>query len=151
MIIMQQMLLFKAWTNKKSALIGLLLFLFILLWPAVPLRSINLWLLTLTNLFPTVILYPILSFLTGSYAAIYFYNKKIERCCSIKNMKTGASASVAGVLLGACPACIPVIAFFLPLSITITLSYFSWVFAIVAIFVLLFAIYRMNGFKKVGR
>lgn len=148
---MMEMLLLKVWTNKKSALVGFVIFVFVLLWPSIPLSSVNLWLQTLTNLFPTQILYPILSFLIGSYVAIYFYNKKVETCCSINNAKTGASTSVAGVLLGACPACIPVIAFFLPLSVTITLSYFSWLFAVASILILLFAIYRMNGFKKKWR
>lgn len=147
---MAKVLLIKAWTHKKSALVGLLASVFVLLWPSVPLRSVDLWLQILSNLYPTKILYPILAFLIGSYVAIYFYNKKVEACCSIDNLKTGTSASLTGVLLGACPACIPVIAFFLPLSITITLSYFSWIFAIAAIFILLFAIYRMNGFKKFG-
>lgn len=148
---MSKILLLKAWTNKKSALVGVLALVFVLFWPSIPLRSVDLWLQTLSNLFPTIILYPILAFLVGSYASIYFYNKTIEKCCSVDGIKTGSSATLGGVLLGACPACIPVIAFFLPLSITITLSYFSWLFSIVAIFILLFVIYRMNGFKKFGR
>jgi hypothetical protein len=40
------------------------------------------------------------------------------------------------------------LAVFLPLSVTITLSYFSWIFSTLAIFILLFLIWRMNGFKK---
>jgi hypothetical protein len=145
---MPRILLVKAWTNKKSSTVGLITIFLVLIWPAVPLRSLNLWFETLLNLFPNVILYPILSFLVGSYVAIYFYNKKVEQCCPIVYVKTGASASIIGVLFGTCPACIPIIAFFLPLGIALTLSSISWFFAAVAIGVLIFIIYKMNGFKK---
>jgi len=142
------MLLLKSWTHRTSASAGGIAFLAVLLFPAIPLRSLGVWLETLLGLFPTTILYPILAFLTGSFVSLYVYNRKVKACCSLKASQTGASASVAGVLLGACPACIPALAFFLPLSITLTLSYFSWIFLLVSIGILVFALYRMNGFKK---
>jgi len=146
---MSKILLVKVWTHKKSASLGVAVFVASLLWPSIPLRSIELWLQFLAVLFPTKILYPILAFLIASYVAIYYYNKKVEVCCPVGRLKTGFSVSFLGVLLGACPACIPVVAFFLPLAVTITLSYYSWFFALASIVVLLFAVYRMNGFKKV--
>ena len=148
---MQRVLLLKAWTNKRSAAVGLAAFGASLLWPSVPLRSLELWLQTLSYLYPTKILYPILAFLTGSYAAIYFYNKKVESCCSIDSAKTATSSSLIGIFLGACPACIPFLAFFLPLSLTLTLSYLSPLFLVASIATLSLAIHRMNGFRKVGR
>jgi len=144
-----RVLLVKVWTIKKSAAVGLTAFFASLLWPSIPLRSLESWFLTLTNLFPTNVLYPVLAFLTGSYAAVYFYNKRVESCCSIDNARIGTSGSLIGIFLGACPACIPFIAFFLPLGLTITLSRLSPYLLVASIAILLFAIYRMNGFKAV--
>jgi hypothetical protein len=94
---MKKILLLKVWTNKNSSLIGLIALIFVLLWPSIPLRSVDLWFQTLLNLYPTKILYPILAFLTGSYAAIYYYNKKVQACCLIDNGKIGATSSLIGI------------------------------------------------------
>lgn len=142
------MLLFTSWMNRKSGVLGGITFLAVLLFPSIPLRGLGVWLETLLGLFPTNIFYPILAFLIGSFVSLYVYNRKVKACCSVKDAQAGASASFAGILLGACPACIPALAFFLPLSITVSLSYFSWVFLLISIGILIFALYRMNGFKK---
>lgn len=131
-----------------SGMAGLVTFFVILLWPSITLRSLDTWLQTLVSLFPTNIFYPIMSFLTASFVAIYVYNKKVAACCPSKSAATCSSASAIGVFLGACPACIPALAFFLPLSATVFLSYLSGVFLIVAIVILLFSIHKMNGFKR---
>jgi len=144
-MVSENMNVLKAWTKKKSGIIGLIVLLVVLLWPAIPLRGLDVWLQTLTELFPTNIFYPIMAVLIGSYAALYVYMKESNTCKV--NPKTGASASLVGILLGACPACIPALAFFLPLSLTVTLSYFSWIFLIASVGILLFAIYKMDGFK----
>lgn len=146
---MKNILLIKVWKNKISALAGIVTFFVILLWPAITLRGLDVWIQTLISLFPTNIFYPILSFLTASFVAIYVYNKKVAPCCPVNSTKTGSSASAIGVILGACPACIPALAFFLPLSATIFLSYLSGVFLIAAIALLLFSIHRMGGFRKI--
>jgi len=138
--------LFKAWSDRKSGLVGVVVFAAVMLWPAVPLRGLDTWMRTLFELFPTNILYPPMAILIGSYAALYVYSRKRETCKI--NPNAGASASFAGVLLGACPACIPALAFFLPLSATVTLGYFSWVFLVASIAILIFAIHRMEGFRK---
>lgn len=148
---MQRAVLLKAWTNKKSAVVGLAAATAALLWPSIPLRSLDLWLKTLSYLYPTRILYPVLAFLTGSYVAIYYYNKRVESCCPVSRVRTGTAGSLIGVFLGACPACIPAIAFFLPLGLTLTLSHLSPLFLSASVAVLLFAIYRMNGFRVMGR
>lgn len=145
---MSEILIYKVWKNKISASAGFLAILITLVWPSIPLRSFNVWLQTLVDLFPTNTLYPILAVLVGTFTAIYVYNKKVRPCCSIDSFSGGSSASVVGILLGACPACIPALGFFLPLSVTVTLSYFSWMFLSAAIVVLTFAIYKMNGFKR---
>ncbi len=135
----------KAWTNRKSALIGFVVIIAVILWPAAPLRGLDVWFQTLIGLFPTNILYPIMAVLIGSYVALYMYSRE-SKTCKI-NPAAGTSASFVGVLFGACPACIPALAFFLPLSATVTLSYFSWAFLAVSIGIIIFALYRMGGFK----
>lgn len=136
--------IYKVWTHPLSATIGFVVMAVALLWPAVPLRGLDLWFATLTGKFPTNLLYPIYVLLVGSYAALYSYDKWVARCCQVSAAKT-ALPSLAGVLLGACPACIPVIAFFLPVSLTITLGYYSWIILAAAIALILFSIWRVGG------
>ena len=137
------------WRYKWSAVAALATVVIVLLWPSIPLRGVDNWLQFLYYYTPQNYFYLLLSVLSGLYAGIYVYNKKVNACCSITNEKTAATGSVIGILLGACPACIPVLAFFLPLSVTIVLSRISLLFLILSIAVMVFAIYRMNGFKKV--
>lgn len=143
------MLIFKALQYKNSLFWGILITISVLVWPVIPLRGLDVWSKTLIGLFPTNIGYPILAFLIGIYTAIFVYSRKNPGLCPAKKGKSGIFGGVTGVFLGACPACIPVITLFLPLSLTITLSYYSWIFLSLAIIVLIFAIYRMGGFKKV--
>lgn len=147
---MKNWLLFKAWRHKLSGSVAFLSLLVVLLWPSIPLRSLDTWFRTLLYLFPTNVFYPFLAFFTASLIAVYVYNKKVETCCAINEIKSGTTASFIGVFIGACPACIPVLAFFLPLSITLTLSYLSPLFLVASTIILFFAIYRMNGFKNFG-
>lgn len=141
--------LFEAWKNGKSAIMGIAVIFVVMLWPAIPLKGLDVWFKTMAGISYTLFLYPIMAVLTGSFVVLYTYNKQCKTCEI--NPAKGISASILGVLLGACPACIPAIAFFLPLSLTITLSYFSWAFLIVSITILLFALYKMGGFKNHGR
>lgn len=143
------MIIFKVWTYKLSAAIGILIVGIVLLWPAIPLRSLDVWLKTLVNKFPTNVLYPIFAILCGSYAALYVYDRKVTKCCRVEATKTSAVPSILGILLGACPACIPALAFFLPLSITITIGYYSWLILLASIALILFSIWRAGGFQKV--
>ena len=145
---MKDMLIFKIWRHKLPALWAFLTIIFVLLWPSIPLRGVANWLQFFYFYTPQNYLYSILSILSGLYVGIYVYNKKVAACCSIDSVKTGAAGSLFGILLGACPACIPVLAFLLPLSATIVLSRLSVVFLIIAILIMLFSIYRMNGFKR---
>jgi len=147
---MKDILILKIWQHRISAIAVPIATLAIFLWPAVPLGGIDKWMQFFYAYFPQNYFYVLLSILSGLYAGIYVYNRTVVRSCSIKNSKTGATASVTGVLLGACPACIPALAFFLPLSISILLSSLSLVFLLVSIAIMIFAIYRMNGFTKLA-
>jgi len=146
---MKDILIFKIWKHKLPALAALATIFFVFLWPSIPLRGVSNWLQFLYYYSPQNYFYAILSILSGIYVGIYVYDRKVQSCCSIQNKKVGAAGSVLGVLLGACPACIPVLAFFLPLSLTIVLSRVSLLFLIIAIAIMLFSIYRMNGFRTV--
>lgn len=143
------MMLTRAWSHKLSAMAGLAAMLTILLWPAIPLRSLSVWFKTLTSLFPTNVFYPILAILIGSYVAFYVYDRKVAKCCLVRSAKTSSLSSIGGVLLGACPACIPVLGFFLPLSLTITLSYYSWIILLVSVALMSFSLWRAGAFSKV--
>lgn len=142
------MIILKVWTNRISATVGLLVVAIVLLWPALPLRSLDVWLLTLTSKFPTSILYPIFALLVGSYAALYVYDRKVMKCCRVDATKASAAPSIFGIILGACPACIPALAFFLPISVTIAIGYYSWIILLVSIVLILFSIWRAGGFQK---
>jgi len=146
---MKDILIFKIWKHKFPALAALFTIVFVFFWPSIPLGGITKWLQFLYYYSPQNYFYVILSVLSGIYVGIYVYDRKVQSCCSIQNKKVGAAGSVLGVLLGACPACIPVLAFFLPLSVSIVLSRISLLFLILAIVIMTFAIYRMNGFRKV--
>jgi len=142
------MIILKVWTNKLSAAGGLLVIAVILLWPALPLGSFDIWLQTLISKFPTNVLYPIFAFLAGSYAALYVYDRKVMKCCRVDATKASATPSLLGILLGACPACIPVIAFFLPLSATIAIGYYSWIILLASIILISFSLWRAGALQK---
>ena len=146
---MKDIVILKFWRHKLPVLAALVTMAGVFLWPSIPLGGINRWLQFLYYYSPQNYFYVILSILSGIYVGIYVYDRKVQSCCSIHSKKVGAASSVLGVLLGACPACVPVLAFFLPLSVSIVLSRISLMFLIIAIAIMLFSVYRMNGFRKV--
>lgn len=144
---MKDIVIFKIWRHKLPALAALITMIVVFLWPSIPLGGITKWLEFFYYYSPQNVFYLLMAILSGLYVGIYVYNKKIAPCCSVESRKVAATGSVVGILLGACPACIPVLAFFLPLSISIVLSRISLLFLILSIAIMIFAIYRMNGFK----
>lgn len=147
---MQKILIFKMWHHKLPAIAALATIVFVFLWPSIPLRGIGNWLEFFYYYTPQNYLYAVMTILAGLYVGVYVYNRNVCTTCSVKTAKTGTAGIIGGILLGACPACIPVLAIFLPLSVTIYLSYISWVFIIIAIALLSFLIWRMNGFNYVS-
>lgn len=99
---------------------------------------------------PQNYLYALLTLLSGLYVGIYVYNKKVSPVCRVGSKKVGISGMVGGVLLGACPACIPALGIFLPLSATIYLSRISWMFLVGAIILMTFMVFRMKGFARIS-
>ena len=142
------MIILKAWTSKFSFISGLLVMAIVLLWPALSLGSLDIWLQTIGSKCSTKVLYPIFAFLAGSYAALYIYNRKVMKCCGINATKVSAAPALLGIFLGTCPACIPALAFFLPLSLSIAIGYYSWIILLVSIALILFSLWRAGGFQK---
>ncbi|MBI5005237.1 MAG: hypothetical protein HZC03_01390 [Candidatus Lloydbacteria bacterium] len=145
---MQKILIFKMLSYKLPALAALATTIAIFFWPALPLRGIANWLVIYANTPYLTFLYPAIAILSGIYMGLYIYNKNVAPCCSIETIKGGAAGSFVGVLLGACPACIPVIAIFLPLAFNVFLSRIAPIFSLISIVILLWVIYRMNGFRR---
>lgn len=136
------------WGYKLPALAALATTIAIFFWPALSLRGIANWLVIYANTPYLTFLYPAIAILSGEYMGLYVYNKKVAPCCSIETVKGGAAGSLMGILLGACPACIPVIAIFLPLAFNVFLSRVAPTLSVVSIAILFWVIYRMNGFKR---
>ena len=143
-----QFLIIKMWGHAWPAATALITILIIFLWPSLPLRGIGNWMTIYFNTPYLFYLYPIIAVLSGVYVGLYVYNKKVAPCCSVESVPSGVAGSLTGILLGACPACIPVIAVFLPLAFNIFLSRIAPIFSVISIAILLWVIYKMNAFKR---
>ncbi len=151
------MRLFKALKVRKYFLVAVLSILVIgLFLPLVQTgfdyNNILAWYLALVERPYNTVLYISFSILFGMLVSLQLYNKEICKTCNVKmeNKKgtsVGAAGSILGFAIGVCPACIGLIGLFVPLTISITLTNYSWMFLMVAIIILLFAIYKMGGFK----
>jgi len=136
------------WGRAWPSVTALAAMLAIFLWPSLPLRGIGNWMTVYFHTPYLFYLYPIIAVLSGIYVGLYVYNKKVAPCCSVESAHTGFVGSLTGILLGACPACIPVIAIFLPLAFNIFLSRIAPIFSVISIAILLWVIYKMNAFKQ---
>jgi len=145
---MKRLVIFALWRHKLPALAAVATMAFIFLWPSIPLGSVKDWLRFFVYYTPQNYLYALMTLLSGLYVGAYVFNKTVVRCCAIENARVGASGSLIGMLLGACPACIPALAFLFPLSITIFLSRLSIIFLLISIALMLFSIRAVGGFKK---
>lgn len=143
------MLLLAAWKGKKRALAGISVIAIALLWPMIQLQSFEVWLATLTAQFPNNIIYPAFAFFAGTYTVVYLYQRQAKNTCPAVPQRTGTAASLVGVVLGFCPACIPALLFFLPLSVTIAIGHLSWVILLAALVFLIYSIFRMQGFSQI--
>ena len=143
-----QFLIVKMWGRAWPALTALTTMFAIFLWPSLPLRGFGNWMTVYFNTPYLFYLYPIISVLSGIYIGLYVYNKKVAPCCSAESAQTGFAGSLTGILLGACPACIPVIAIFLPLAFNVFLSRVAPIFSVISITILFLVIYKMNAFKR---
>ncbi|MBI4426344.1 MAG: hypothetical protein HY567_02100 [Candidatus Kerfeldbacteria bacterium] len=146
---MSNFLILKIFRHRWPVLAALGTTAAIFLWPAIPLRGLDDWFRVYLSSSYLTYLYPTIALLSGTVVGTYTYHKTVQPCCPVGSVKTGATGSFVGVFFGACPACIPAIAVFLPLSANVFLSRVAPIFSLVSIALLIFAIYRMNGFRKV--
>lgn len=142
------LLIFAMWRYPLSVLAAFATMAFIFLWPSLPLHSVMNWLRFFYYYTPQNYLYGAMTLIAGLYAGVYVYQKKVARTCPVDNLNTSTTGGVIGMLLGACPACIPALAFFLPLSVTIVLSRLSMIFLVLSVGIMLFSLWRVGGFKK---
>lgn len=146
---MKRLVIFALWRHKLPALAALVAMAIVFLWPSIPLGSVSDWLRFFAYYTPQNYLYALMTLFSGLYVGVYVFNKTVVRCCAAGNAKVGAGGSLIGMLLGACPACIPALAFLLPLSVTILLSRLSIIFLLISIVIMLFSIRTVGGLKKI--
>ena len=115
-------------------------------------KSFSSWFLTLIKSPLNTSLYLIFSLLFGSLISLQVYNLSKPKLCKGRNAKkgirTGIFGGVFGFLVGICPACIGLIGLILPLGAALTLTYYGWIFMLVAIGIMFLSIYMLGGFKK---
>ena len=112
-------------------------------------HNIDLWLTIIP--WYNAILFSIFSILFGITFAYQVYLWKQPKVCAIGTKATGAGTGSIGTLgtflIAQCPACASLGALFLPLSVTITLTKFSWLINLATIG-LLFTLRYLGAFKK---
>ncbi len=148
---MTRMPLFGMWRHRLPAGLVVATTVIILAWPAIPLRGIENWAVVYANTTYLLVLYPLVALLSGVVVGLFAFQKWVAPGCSVGgSAKIGATGSFVGIFLGACPACIPAIAVLLPLGVNVFLSRVAPIFAGLSVAILLFAIYRMSGFRLVS-
>ncbi len=145
---MTSMLIVGMWRHPLPSLTAAGIAAAIFLWPALPLGGVDQWLFVYLGTPYLLVLYPVVAVLSGLYVGLVVYHKKIAPACPVGGARLGAAGSAMGILFGVCPACIPVVAIVLPLAFNIFLSRLAPVLSVVAIGVLLFAVYRLDGFRR---
>jgi len=111
------------------------------------------WYLTLVDRPLNTGLYVIFSVLFGVLVALQLYNKHICKTCNVKTDSKkastfGGTGAVLGFALGVCPACIGLIGLLLPLTVSITLTNYNWLFMSIAIAIMFVSIKFLGGLDK---
>jgi hypothetical protein len=94
------------------------------------------------------VLYVAFSILFGAFISLYLFTRNKCFDCKPENARTGFAGSVAGFMVGVCPACFSFIGVLLPLGPTLFLTTYSPIFTGVSIAIVLFSIYKLGGFRK---
>lgn len=114
-------------------------------------NSFKAWFLTLIKSPLNTSLYFIFSLLFGGLIGLQIYNSDRKICDSSnskKGIRTGIFGGIFGFLVGICPACIGLLGLILPLGGSLWLTYYGWVFMLIAIGIIILSIYFLGGFKK---
>jgi VIT1/CCC1 family predicted Fe2+/Mn2+ transporter len=93
-------------------------------------------------------LYVAFSILFGAFIPLYLFTRNKCFDCKPENARTGFAGSVAGFMVGVCPACFSFIGVLLPLGPMLFLTTYSPIFTGVSIAIVLFSIYKLGGFRK---
>jgi hypothetical protein len=93
-------------------------------------------------------LYVAFSILFGAFISLYLFTRNKCFDCKPENARTGFAGSVAGFMVGVCPACFSFIGVLLPLGPTLFLTTYSPIFTAISIGIMLFSIYKLGGFRK---
>jgi hypothetical protein len=95
------------------------------------------------------IIYGTFSILFGIFISLYLYTR--NKCLNCKKEdgrgRLGFVGSTLGFVLGVCPACFSFIGFLLPLSASIFLTTYSYIFIGLSVAIILFSIFKLGGFK----
>lgn len=87
--------------------------------------------------------------ITFSYQVFLFLQPKFcDRNQQVKGVGAGGIGTLGMFFVAQCPACASLGVFFLPLSVLSVFSKYGWVFNLIGIFLLLFTIHYLGGFKK---
>ena len=113
-------------------------------------NSITAWAYTLIKSPLNTSLYVLFSLLFGMLIILQMYNKKnlCAECDTKKGMNVGMLGAFFGFVVGVCPACIGLLGLILPLSTSLALTYYGWIFMLLAIGIMLLSIYLLGGFKR---
>lgn len=110
--------------------------------------AFDIWFLDLQNKPLSSIPYVAFSILFGMFISLYLFTRNKCFDCKPENARTGFAGSVAGFMVGVCPACFSFIGVLLPLGPTLFLTTYSPVFTAISIGIVLFSIYKLGGFRK---
>lgn len=111
-------------------------------------NSLSSWFLTLIKSPLNSLLFIIFSLLFGGLISLQVFNLERKVCDNKSGVKTGIFGVVFGSLVGICPACIGLVGLILPLGASLWLTYYGWVFMLVAIGIMIYSIYRIGGFER---
>lgn len=110
--------------------------------------AFDIWFIDLQQKPLNSILYIAFSILFGAFISLYLFTRNKCFDCKPENARTGFAGSVAGFMVGVCPACFSFIAVLLPLGPTLFLTTYSPIFTTISIAIVTFSIYKLGGFRK---
>jgi hypothetical protein len=110
--------------------------------------AFDIWFLDLQQKPWSSIPYIAFSILFGMFISLYLFTRNKCFDCKPEAARTGFAGSVAGFMVGVCPACFSFISVLLPLGPTLFLTTYSPVFTAISIAIVLFSIYKLGGFRK---
>jgi hypothetical protein len=110
--------------------------------------AFDIWFLDLQQRPWSSIPYIAFSILFGMFVSLYLFTRNKCFDCRPEEARTGFAGSIAGFMIGICPACFSFIGVLLPLGPTLFLTTYSPVFTLISIGIVVFSIYKLGGFRK---